>query len=325
MLTTVVVFSYNRAEYLQNACDSVRRHWPSARILIMDDHSDDRRTRSVLSREESCGSRVVRPSQGVSEEKRGGLYRNMREVWDSHLDTPFALFMQDDQQLVRPIDAVDESKLRAYFDHPDSAPFLDVHFPGNVAYALDVEILARHNTSNVSEYYEPESASFRLPTAEGLADTGLWDVCRARELGWRFQADESQNKAAGFALFGPLRCAAFPFLAFLPSPVSYRNRRITVTRRIYFAARAGLFPVDDIPQAQIEVMRAEIGIPATGAKYLRSTAYGGSAPWPALPLGDAPSWVSRLDVKEQVVRFWARWLWSRFATVFRAALPVKSR
>lgn len=304
--TTVVVFSYNRGRYLENAAASVRRHWPTARIVIMDDYSDDRETLRILQHERLIGSKVVNPVGGVLQLKRGGLHRNMQEAWEMHISTRFALLMQDDQQIVRPIEKLDENALTKFFNSEQSPPFLHVTFPRNVLYHVGISPYPTHSEIAATKAtYEDATSSHAFPGGHVLSETGLWDVARAKESGWAFASDEAGNMARGFEMFGEMRHAALPFLAFLPNPISFRDRRITLTRRAFFALSAGLHPVDDLTPSQIGVLRQRVGAPAYGDDYLYSTSFGRPAPWKSLPFQDAPTWLRRLDIAEQKARSYA--------------------
>lgn len=303
METTVAIFSFNRGSYLSNACASARRHWPAARILIMDDHSDDRKTLKVLNEERLLGAEVVRPGKPATERKRGGLYENMQTVWEQHLRTPYALYMQDDQQIVRSIGARDEAAFQKHFRAPNSPPFLHVVFPRNVIWAPEDEIpLTDEKLEDIRSTFSPTTLTFDPPEMDGLSDTGLWDVERAKAVGWTFAEDEAANKARGRALFGPGRITAAPFLAHLPTPFSFRNRRVTLTRRLYFALTSDVDPVNDLTDAQNERLLTEVGEPPLGDWYLRSSRFGRSAPWHHVPMSGAPGWLVKLDVREQALR-----------------------
>jgi len=270
----------------------------------MDDFSDDRRTRRVLAEEASLGSRVLQPTQSLPVEKRGGLHWNMQYVWDEHITTRFALFMQDDQQIVRPVDTLDENNLLQYFNQTNLPPYLNVTFYDNVLYTghpLTPDELAQ-DRAFTERNFSSVSLSFR--GVDGPSDTGLWDIDRAKALGFRFGRNEDEVKRNGLALFGPCHHVATPFLAFLPTPLSYRMKRITVIRRLWYIRHAGLHPIDDLSGESVERLRKNIGTLALGHEFLYSPTYGRAAPWPALPMEDAPEWLVSLDRREQAARFW---------------------
>ena len=58
-LLTVAIMSYNRPDYLRNCVDSVHRHLPGARILVMDDASDDPVQQAELRRAAADRQRVA--------------------------------------------------------------------------------------------------------------------------------------------------------------------------------------------------------------------------------------------------------------------------
>lgn len=303
MNTTIVIFSFNRGRYLANAVASVRRHWPSAKMLIMDDHSDNRNTLRVLNDERRRGTKVVQPETPASAKKRGGLHENMQLVWDRHLETRCALYMQDDQQIIRRVDLEDEARFIASFDALGAPPFLHVVFPRCVVYSADD---ARPPTTEFLDSmrlaFNQETSTFDLPGLESVKAAGLWDVSRAKAAGWSFADDEPGHAARGREMFGEGRLTATPFLAFLPVPLSYRSRRITLTRWIYFLLTSDVYPVDDLTEEQNAFLLTSIGEPPLGDQFLRSSSFGANAPWPALPMTSAPSWLKKVDVKEQKLR-----------------------
>jgi len=301
--TTVVIFSFNRGPYLANAVASIRRNWPTARVLIMDDNSDDKLTLQELSNLQRHGAVVVRPDTESSTSKRGLLHRNMQQVWDRHLKTPYALYMQDDQQIVRRISVQDEERFQIYFNAPETPPFLHVVFPRCVTYSRADLMPIQHDVLDaMRSSFDRETYSFHMPDSPSVSETGLWDVQRATAAGWAFAECEAEIFRRSLKLFGAGRMAATPFLAFLPTPLSFRNRKITLTRRLYFALTSGLHPIDDLTEALLDRLLSNIGEPPLGDWYLHSTSYGGSAPWPSLPMSSAPPWLHRLDVREQEVR-----------------------
>ena len=269
----------------------------------MDDHSDERRTLRILDDKRRSGVAVFRPDHPVSINKRGGLYENMQQVWQRHLETRYALYMQDDQQIVRPVGVHDEALFQAYFDSPGTPPFLHVVFPRCVIYASDDDKpYTANQLDEMRATFNPVTSTFDSPKMAGVLDTGLWDVTRAKAAGWSFADDEAGNRARGHAMFGAGKIAATPFLAFLPVPMTHRNRRITLTRRVYFAFTSDVHPIDDLTPAQNARLLTNIGEPPLGDWYLHSSSFGGRAPWHALPMSNAPGWLQKLDVREQALR-----------------------
>jgi glycosyltransferase involved in cell wall biosynthesis len=115
----VAIFSYNRPDYLGHAIASVLRHMPDARLRVYDDCSDAPDMLDYLS---TLGDIVVRRDV-PSHDRHGGLYANMNRAL-SDAERPFLVMMQDDMQVVRPVDANDLVSLDRLFESNPSWAFV---------------------------------------------------------------------------------------------------------------------------------------------------------------------------------------------------------
>lgn len=297
----VVIFAFNRADHLRNAVDSVLRHVPAGQVLIMDDWSTDRRTVALLESFSHPRISVVRPDTMTVAGKRGGLRANMSDVWERHLTGDLALYMQDDMQIVRTLDDIDLQWLTRFAADASLPPFLDVIFADSVVDSARLRGggAGPDDSESLQSSYDADRAVFVDSRAVGCIDTGVWAVRRAKELCWYFTDSEQDDWRRAFDLLGPMRSTAFPFLAFTPRPMSYRDRGLSLTRRLYFRLRGGFFPIDDMSSVDVRALRENAGIRPSTTLYLRSSSFGRPPPWPALPMSDAPPWVARLDAFEQ--------------------------
>jgi glycosyltransferase involved in cell wall biosynthesis len=138
MLKTYV-FSYNRGRFLENAVASVFRCMKNPDVTVIDDGSTDAETISILARL-SAGARVERKSHRDGA-RLGALYANMQTALDEARSDEMVLFIQDDTQLVRPVDDTDYDYVQMYFAGAPDRAFLLPTFIRGVASAEDLSKL----------------------------------------------------------------------------------------------------------------------------------------------------------------------------------------
>jgi glycosyltransferase involved in cell wall biosynthesis len=92
------------------------------KVTIFDDNSTDPHTVDILSKLQS-ELRVIRPQNGQLEKKTGGLYGNMNAALEMAHKSNFqyALFIQDDMQLVRSLRRVDFEMVENFFEFNTNA------------------------------------------------------------------------------------------------------------------------------------------------------------------------------------------------------------
>jgi glycosyltransferase involved in cell wall biosynthesis len=229
----VAIFSYNRPAYLKNCVDSVQRNIPGARIRVFDDNSDDPETTAYLA---SLGAIVVTADQ-AGPARHGGLYSNMQRAFESCSGT-YLLMLQDDVQIVRPVDAQDLDDIDAIFASDARAAFVSVLF-------MRGRTLRRYRRQLVAQpqrgvYDAPGHQSLhKLLGRQAYFDISLWHVARLRQANWAVEDSESANIAKARALFSTMPTMKTPFVFFCLEVPFFRNRSQTWAARIARRRSAG--------------------------------------------------------------------------------------
>jgi glycosyltransferase involved in cell wall biosynthesis len=226
MTLTVAIFSYNRGAYLAHCVASVRRNMPWASVAVYDDASDDPETQAILR-----DLPVPVQSPAVADKGRhGGLYANMQTALDQ-ATTRYLMFLQEDMQIVRPVDAADLATLDRLFDADPARAFTCPLF-------MKGRRLRRHQRLQTPDaalrcYRHPADATAKA-TARRLAyyDVSLADVARLRAAQWAFQPSERANVAQARRLFSDMPMLGDPFAFFCPEVPIFRNRAQSLASRL---------------------------------------------------------------------------------------------
>ena len=232
------VFSYNRGVFLRNCIASIEQCAPMCTVTVFDDASTDVETLAVLA-EVGKRHRVIQPQQAQMTSKHGGLYGNMQVAFEQTLDDDLMLFLQDDTQLVRPIDAQEIVELQQYFiRHPDAA-FVQPAFMRGCNEAKD-RPLTRFDAAEgmywVDRYNRSAGAFY--------SDICIANVQRLRSKGWRFAEREAANEQAAKKQFGQMAYLQNPFAAWLPNVPAFRGKQQTwAMRRAQQVSGSGFFPI----------------------------------------------------------------------------------
>ena len=114
----VFVFSFNRGRFLLNCIKSIDSFLDGFEVVIVDDESTDKDTQNVLAAVSKRHRVLKNDGVGEYEEKTGGLAgsMNMAMAYAAERGYEYALFIQDDMQLVRPVLNEDFSNISSYFD-----------------------------------------------------------------------------------------------------------------------------------------------------------------------------------------------------------------
>ena len=200
-----IVFSYNRGALLWNLYQSMQMTgFPTHRLTIRDDGSQDRLTIEVLDRLEDSGVDVRRRRhKESSNQHHGGLYNNMNEALRElrEASEPCAVFLQDDMQFL--------------------------HFDDRFLTALVGQLNSIDTASSITfqffKFLQGSSFGWRqdLGLFENLGlslpDTGLISVSRLSELGFRYSTTERGNSLAVAGARSSF-CSPVPFVAHVPWP-----------------------------------------------------------------------------------------------------------
>ncbi|MCB1409320.1 MAG: glycosyltransferase [Rhodobacteraceae bacterium] len=218
---TVAIMSYNRPEYLRNCLESVRRHLPQARVLVMDDASDDPRQLDALRHAQADAAvRVV--IGGAGSDWHGGLYGNMQRALDL-CETPLLLYLQDDSQIVRDV-------------NPDEIAALLDHLTRTGAAFLYPFFLKAKKKRAWARRFVPDAAHRLMRPVRGAdgvaqltyADIALAHVPVLRRADWHFQRSEPANETQAAARFPEgMAILADPWGFYCPEVPVFRHRERT--------------------------------------------------------------------------------------------------
>lgn len=240
------VFAHQRGRYLENCLRSADDvGWPGP-ITIIDDGSTDRVSRRVLRVAEEDGHRVIRQPGGVRG-IWGGLQHNMG-VALRMAKGPATLFLQDDLQFVRRVDAGELERMTRLVNDPDLSPFLGPFFHMQ-SWSESVRDGAYRWDPVHRVHVRTEQNRF-----QGFSDVAILSPSRLLAAGWDSSNVEKQASPIAVERFGPMMSLHDPFIAFVPFPYAPRHslrRRLKERRRRPTPARLQL-----MTRAEVERMRA---------------------------------------------------------------------
>lgn len=240
----VFVFSYNRGKYLRNCLESLRRHAPACPVTVVDDGSRDRETRAVLA--EYCQSARIVVNDGSAASSLGGLYGNMNWAL-SAATAEWALFVQDDMQLVRDITSADIDHIGRFFRaYPDAIEFQPCFAKGSTRAVVgdgltvdeNVPVFLRDTTKSNRAYFSA---------------VGIFHANRVRERGIRLLDSEAKNEEYIAEVAAPIGLSPYPFMMWLPfaESVKFRHKGL-LQRYAEWRARAGLYPFRALTDEEVE-------------------------------------------------------------------------
>jgi len=218
---TIYIFSFNRGRFLSNAIDSCLRYAPGVPVLVIDDNSDDPDTLAVLNNLPE-GVSWVKP-QARGDDRHGGLYNNMQQALDS-VTSEWILFIQDDMQLVRPLEQDDAQYIADFFQQFPEKGFLNPVFLKGQRHKRDNRITRVFEDFHGYYRHYPEKKN---PRGISYADVVIGHAGRLKAKGWQFSASEQTNASQANELFGGMGFMAHPFVMFLPQVPVYRGKKKT--------------------------------------------------------------------------------------------------
>ncbi len=218
---TICIFSYNRGTFLKNAIDSCALYAKNTPVCIVDDHSDDPETISVLNNLPKDIA-LLKPTL-LGRHRHGGLYDNMQMALDL-APSEWVLFMQDDMQLVRPFDQDDAQYIEDFFSTFEQAAFLNPVFLKGLRRKRNIRITRTYD--NFPGYYR-DYRNKKTATGISYCDMVIGHSQRLRAGGWQFLSSEKDNAAQATERFGQMGCMANPFVMYLPQVPVYRGKEKT--------------------------------------------------------------------------------------------------
>lgn len=236
----VFVFSYNRGRYLKNCLDSLKRNAQEYPVTVIDDGSEDPDVWDALHDRRDVIDVVVNDVSGNS--YLGGLYRNMQYAVDAYRDTTMALFIQDDQQVLRPLTKRDEERWETFFFANPDAHEIITTFPKKDSIA-DTDGLI---VDGINDLYwrDPEKSNRAFFTA-----TGVLNIEKMRQDGWRFLPTEGENNIQAKELGYKLAMSPYPLMMWLPNAKSSKFRKKGIPHKFAeWYRKAGFYPYEQIGQ-----------------------------------------------------------------------------
>lgn len=219
----VAIFSYNRGKYLQNCIESIAGNLPGVKFTVFDDHSDEKETVEYLA---SLGNKVVLGSDG-SGTRHGNLYKNMQMALEQS-SKRFLLLLQDDIQVVRPVDKHGMACITAIFDDPDIA-FLRPQFMKLGDGERNISLL---EPSNKVRAYIPKLEFKEGTFGHAYCDVVLCDVPKLKKAAWTFLEGERANQIQAHGIFKYMPFMADSFIFYCPEVPCYRNKKLFLASKM---------------------------------------------------------------------------------------------
>ena len=229
----ILIFSFNRGEFLRNCVQSVQKCMPHAHIVIWDDNSTDEMTRQILAELEPAVEIHQPPlDDDGGRSKHGGLYRNLQSALEHLPDDSLMCAIQDDMQLVRPVSLEEIDQWKQLFDKQHhgfvqpaflKAKSADIHYQND----KDGYCVQRQHRSAGAWYSDVFMINTRL----------------LREKQWQFQQRESGNEQHARQHFEQMVYLKNPFVAWLPGAPAWRGKQRTLAmRRAEQSRQCGFYP-----------------------------------------------------------------------------------
>lgn len=247
------VFSYNRGPHLRNCVESIEICAPKHRIIIYDDASNDPETIQILG--EIAKKHEVRTRDDKkSGDQHGALYTNMQRAIDSLEEVTLICFLQDDTQLIRPIDDQDLEFLNNQFNQFPNAGFLAPVFQKRITRQRTLD---RFIYRDDREVYVCEHRSNKQVAGVYYSDISVTRSDRLRSADWKFVPGEFENEQQAKRSFLEMGYLFAPFAMWLPNPPAYRNKKKSFTFRLAeIVNKAGFYPFNIMDESAIQRLRS---------------------------------------------------------------------
>lgn len=223
----VFIFSFNRGKFLKNCIDSVIRHIPNVKITIIDDNSTDKYTLEVLNNLSSIVT-VLKPKK--SNVKRwGGFYNNINWVIQDLASSKWALFIEDDMQIIRNVTKVDVGYINNYFKIFEESLCLEVNFFKDKHRRLNEQHINIDYENHV--YFFRESAESYRGTVH-YNNPVIFNTKRFKEKKITYTESRDANRKLIKDNFSKMGVYPYPFMMYLPFPTSTKGKHKTLSRKI---------------------------------------------------------------------------------------------
>lgn len=277
------VFSYNRGPHLRNCIESIEACAPEHRIVIYDDASNDAETQQTLL-DIGKNHEIRTRDDKASGDQHGALYTNMQRAIESVAgEDTLICFLQDDTQLVRPIDEHDIAFMEGYFrDFPD-AGFLAPVFQKKITRKRTLDRFIYRENRGV---YVCEHKSRKQVAGVYYSDFSITRSDRLRKANWQFVPGEFDNETQAKSNFIEMGYMYDPLAMWLPNPPAYRNKKKSFTFQLAeIVNKAGFYPFRIMNENAVQRLRARPKKDVPIAEdYLEVRVKGLKSPWIFDPL-----------------------------------------
>lgn len=290
------IFSYNRGRYLDNCVRSIELCAKYADIRIFDDDSDDPETLKYLS--EIRNRYAVVSTDKSSDAKLGGLYNNMQHAINHCSGESIVCFIQDDMQLVRPVDFGEIDGYKEYFDKNPRHAFLQPCFLKGSERLREMQSLQYNGTMKIYQ-----RCGVRQSAGTYFSAVFMASPARLLENNWRFQYSERKNDQQAKQYFDRLGYLYAPFAMWLPDVPAYRGKRKTLALRIAERRRQcdfnpyKIMSTDEVTQLK----KRSPDILPFAEDFLTCATPGLPLPWSYYPLQES-RWLRKLNSYELFLR-----------------------
>lgn len=238
------VFSFNRAHCLRNCVQSIEACVANAEICIVDDNSDDPETIATLSEFQRKHEVIYADTAGKN--FRGGLYPNMQLALDSMAPNQTFCYLQDDMQMVRPVDATEVASIHQLFEK-QLAEQPDRHNPIAFLHPIFLKGQNKHKDQKRMTYDAADNLYFRqgkgVSSRRYFAAVLISNSTLLRNFNWQFEATELANDQSAARQFDRLGFSANPFAMWLPNVPVWRGKKKTLAIKLAEKRnKCGMYP-----------------------------------------------------------------------------------
>lgn len=211
-LLSVVIFSHERLSQLQVAVQSALEAIQDCPVLIVDDASQSPgMIQGLIILERHDQVTVYRRRNFLRRwNQRGGFYPNIRFALKT-VQTPFALLMEDDQQIIRQVEMMELEEIREC-QNALKSPFMGVTF-------------AHKKSANLLSSEATHGGLFVKSAQAAYSTNAIVSMARLREHRFRIGPSAQATNAAAASYFGPHPVWPTPLLAYRVSSHGFRFGR----------------------------------------------------------------------------------------------------
>jgi hypothetical protein len=241
----IALMGYNRGANLRLAVDSIERNLPGAALTIVDDNSTCPDTVALL-RELAPRHRVIVSRAGNDRVYLRGLHVNMNAALELALREKFdyIFFIQDDQQIVRPLDEVFFGEMTGVFRSDRAiAQVMPSFFKGFYTREALAERFAVDEANGI--YHCRGASQF------SIGDTGITSLARLEARQFRFDRTEHLSGQTAQRLGLRFVLSRNPVFMYTPWPATARDHPEIIRR-----FNLGVHPFDYMTEEEIARLRA---------------------------------------------------------------------